>query len=128
VDFAGYKGRNPVRGRLIGHSERYPVERMAEIERERAERSERRPAGPSGRAYAVLAGVFRDQEEASHLLTQLLDAGYDGTLVSGDVGGTVLFEVRLGPFSDLESAEGAADVVGQGFGLSPEVVLERSEP
>jgi cell division septation protein DedD len=101
---------------------------MAEIERERDERRERSPAGPTGRGYAVLAGVYRDQEEASRLLTQLLDAGYDGTLVSGDVGGGVLFEVRIGPFSDLETAEGAADVIGQGFGLSPDVVLERSEP
>jgi general secretion pathway protein D len=128
VDFAGYKGRNPVRGRLLGHSERYPVERMAEIERERAERGETRAPERAAPSYAVLAAVFRDQDAASRLLTQLLDAGYDGTLVSGDAGGGVLFEVRLGPFVDLESAEGAADVVRQGFGLSPEVVLGRSEP
>ena len=128
VSFAGYKGRNPVRGRLLGHSERYPVERMAEIERERTERRAHRSSERGAPGYAVLAAVFRDQDAASRLLTQLLDAGYDGTLVSSDTGGGVLFEVRLGPFSELETAEGAADVVRQAFGLSPEVVLQRSEP
>jgi general secretion pathway protein D len=128
VTFAGYKGRNPVRGRLMGHAERYPVERMAEIERERAEREQRTGPTSTAPSYGVLAGVFRSEDEASSLLTQLLDASYDGTLVSADVGGDVLFEVRLGPFEELDQAEAAADLVRRGFGLSPEVTLERSEP
>jgi hypothetical protein len=76
----------------------------------------------------VLAAVFRDERAATATLTELLDAGYEGTLVSGESQGTLLFEVRLGPFASLEEAEDAAAVVRQGFGLSPTVLVERDEP
>jgi hypothetical protein len=72
--------------------------------------------------------VFRDERAATETLTQLLDAGYEGTLVSGESEGTVLFEVRLGPFASLEEAEQAASVARQAFGLAPTVLVERDEP
>ena len=124
--------KEPVRSYLRSHERRYPLERMREIEAGRRER-DARAAEEAGRAgsgprYGVLAAVFRDERAATETLTQLLDAGYEGTLVSGESEGTVLFEVRLGPFASLEEAEEAASVVRQAFGLAPTVLVERDEP
>jgi general secretion pathway protein D len=130
IDFAGYEGRNPVRGRLIEHAERYPLERMAEIERERAEAESEaaaRRAAPPAR-YLVLAGVFRAEAEAARTLTSLVDAGYDGTLVSGGDSGGLLYEVRLGPFEELAEAQRAVEAARSAFGLEPRIVIEEVEP
>lgn len=124
-----YVGRNPVRGQLVAHSKRYPLDRMREIEELDAER--RRQAEDAAAAllrrpgYAVLAAVYRNEDAATALLTELVDAGYDGTLLSTEAGGTVLYEIRLGPYDDLEAAQRAADTVAGAFGLSPSVVVER---
>jgi len=124
--------KEPVRAFLRGHEKRYPLERMREIEAGRRDRAERAAEAAaragSGPRYGVLAAVFRDERAATETLTELLDAGYEGTLVSGESQGTVLFEVRLGPFESLEEAEQAAAVVRQGFGLAPTVLVERDEP
>ncbi|MEN8183433.1 MAG: secretin N-terminal domain-containing protein, partial [Myxococcota bacterium] len=129
VEYSEALSGHPVRGRLLEHSERYPLERMLEIENER--RRQREAASlplPEIPRFGVRVGVFRDQAEASRTLTELLDAGYDGTLVSGETAGELLFEVRLGPFEGLEDAEEAAGVARSAFGLSPEVILDREEP
>jgi type II secretory pathway component GspD/PulD (secretin) len=122
----------PVRSSLERHERRYPLERMREIEAGRRERearsAEEAARAASGPRYAVLAAVFRDERAATETLTQLLDAGYEGTLVSGESQGTLLFEVRLGPFASLEEAEQAASVARQSFGLAPTVLVERDEP
>ncbi len=126
-----YFGRNPVRGRLLGHGRRYPVERMLEIEREEQKRLERESQSqtePSGPAYSVLGGVFRDETAATELLTELVDAGYDGALVSSDANGTVLLEVRIGPYDTFEQAEATSNTVRDSFGLSPTVLVEPREP
>ncbi len=124
--------REPVRASLQDHERRYPLERMREIEADRRERdaraAEEAARAASGPSYAVLAAVFRDERAATETLTKLLDAGYEGTLVSGQSEGTVLFEVRLGPFGSLEEAEEAAGVARQAFGLAPSVLVERPEP
>jgi general secretion pathway protein D len=124
--------REPVRATLKSHEFRYPLERMREIEADRRERSaraaEEASRGEAGPRYAVLAAVFRDERAATDTLTKLLDAGYEGTLVSGESEGTLLFEVRLGPFASLEEAEQAASVARQAFGLDPTVLVERAEP
>jgi len=131
LDFEESRGRNPVRGQLLDHSRRYPVERMREIEEEEADA--RRQAEDEAAAsltrptYHVLAALFRDEEPAVELLTELVDAGWDGTLVSGEVAGAVVHEVRIGPFDELEDAEDTAGVIGEAFGLSPSVTVERSE-
>ena len=126
-----YKGRNPVRARLLGHSERYPVERMLEIEKKAQENAERArqaaQAAADAPGYGVLAAVFRDDAAAADLLTELVDAGYDGTLVASESQGTVMMELRLGPYASLEEAEAVADAVRQSFGLVPTVFVERGE-
>ena len=124
--------KEPVRSFLRSHERRYPLERMREIEAGRHERdahaAEEADRAERGPRYGVLAAVFRDERAATETLTQLLDAGYEGTLVSGESQGTVLFEVRLGPFASLEEAEQAASVARQAFGLAPTVLVERGEP
>jgi general secretion pathway protein D len=127
-----YPGRNPVRGRLLQHSERYPVERMREIEQEE-ERARQEAEAAAIRAadapqYGILAATFRDEGAAAATLQQLVDAGHDGTLVSGDSAGSVLFEVRLGPYETLEEADRTASVVAESFGLSPTVTVYKEKP
>jgi hypothetical protein len=75
----------------------------------------------------VLAALFREEQPAVQLLTDLVDAGWDGTLVSGEVAGAVVHEIRIGPFGDLEDAEDASTIIGEAFGLSPSVVVERPD-
>ena len=121
-----------VRSRLESHQERYPLERMREIEEEHRQAEERaRAEAAEAQAeprYGVLVGVFSDERQAATTLAELLDAGYEGTLVSGESAGALLFEIRLGPFADLEQAEQAAEVVREGFALTPSVVVEPSQP
>jgi general secretion pathway protein D len=128
LDLEPYKGRNPVRGRLLEHGKRYPVERMREIEEQR--RREREggtldPTASAGSRYGVLAATFRDEGAAAATLQELMDAGFDGTLVSGDSSGTVLYEVRVGPFDSLEEAEVASSTLADSFDLIPTVTIER---
>ena len=62
------------------------------------------------------------------MLTDLVDSGWDGTLVSGDVGGRTLFEVRLGPFDSLDEARVAGEAVTRSHGLQPSVLVLEEEP
>ncbi|MDJ0788394.1 MAG: type II secretion system secretin GspD [Myxococcota bacterium] len=126
IIFEETAGRNPVRGRLMSHAKRYPVERMLELEKmDQSGRS----AAPvdTGLRYGILAATYRDEGAAASTLQELFDAGYDGTLVSGDVSGEVLYEVRVGPFDTEAQASDAAETIGARFGLSPTLTLEREE-
>jgi general secretion pathway protein D len=131
IAFRPVKGRRPVRARLVEHTERYPIERMREIETQRAaDRAAAREAADAagtGPSYGILAATFRDEGAAAATLQEVLDAGYDGTLVSGDHGGEVLYEVRVGPFPSLESAEQGAAVLRESFGLAPTVTVDAEE-
>jgi general secretion pathway protein D len=123
-----YGGTNPVRTALREHRDRYPVERLGALEAEaRAERAEaaetdagRPQAGPR---YEVLAATFGDEGAAMATLQQLIEAGHDGTLSSAEQAGSVLFEIRLGPFDSESEAEQAAAAVAESVGLSPRVVV-----
>jgi hypothetical protein len=120
--------KNPVRAQLEGHAKKYPVERMLEIELEEEEETEaeRRAAEDLEQAprFGVLAATFRDETAATESLGQLIDAGYDGTLISGDRDGTVFHQVRLGPYPSIEAAREASGVIREAFGLAPTVVVE----
>jgi general secretion pathway protein D len=128
IELAPKESRNPVRGRLEAHGEKYPVQRMLEIEQEEeaAAETERRAAEEAAHApsFAVLAATLRDESAATESLQELIDAGYDGTLISADRNGTILYEVRLGPYPSMESAREAAGVIRESFGLAPTVVVE----
>jgi hypothetical protein len=122
-----YVGRNPVRGALLEHERNYPVDRMRAIEiqsedaRRRADEAAR--AALHGPGYGVLAAVYRSEKSATALLTELVDAGYDGAVETVPSAGGLLYEIRLGPYDDLPEAQKAAEAIGQSFGLSPSVVV-----
>jgi cell division septation protein DedD len=122
-----------VEERLNEHSARYPVERMRELEERRAatraahERQSEREAFARTQLYAVRVATFFDEAKATETLTNLLDAGYDGTLVSNESGGRLVFNVQLGPFDDLEEAERAAKTLDAAYGYAASVTVLRAE-
>jgi len=120
-------GDNPVRNAVLRHQSRYPEERIATIEAEkdiaRAEAEVARLAALHPPEYAVQAVVGRDAEAAVQSLQELIDEGYDGTLVSNDVGGSVYFDLQIGPFATIEEAQQASELVRDVHGLDPFVVV-----
>jgi len=85
------------------------------------------PARPEER-WGVLAATFADEGAAATTLQQLIDAGLDGALVSEDHQGTLLYEVRLGPYPDQAQAERTAAGVRESFRLAPTVYVEEAVP
>jgi len=130
LDVEPYHDPNPVRSRLRGHRERYPVELMREIEEEARRRREGggAAAAVTGRSprWGVLAATFGDEGAAAAALQQLIAAGHDGVLVAEQREGTLLYEVRLGPYASRRDAERSADEVRDAFQFVPSVFVEDS--
>jgi len=122
-------GRAPAREALTAHASRYPLARLEDIEEGRRQaaadaEAEREQAALAGRsAYGVRVGVYADEAKAMETLTQLVDAGYDGTLVSGEIDGRTIYEIVVGPFTDLRGADDAAGLLKDVYGFSPTVVI-----
>ena len=111
-----------MRNRLLEQEARYPLERMREIEQQQERGARARPRrGRASRATALPAcrrPCCGDESAATQPLTELVDAGYDGTLVSSQTAsGIVLYEIHLGPFETLEEAQRVAGVVQSAHGL-----------
>jgi len=108
---------------------RYPLERMREIERGQMQQREAVEQEAASRArgsrYVVLAGSYADPDAARGTLMELVDAGFDGTLVSSGPAGRVRYELRLGPYTDVDEAERAASTLQRAYGMSAQIVLER---
>ena len=62
------------------------------------------------------------------MLTELIDLGYDGALLTADRAGALLYEVRVGPYDTLDAARLAIRVLERGQGLSPIVLVETPAP
>jgi hypothetical protein len=122
----GQRSKNPVIVALGAHADRYPLDRMREIEDELQHRKQQanaeREAALDPDLYVVTAGRFHDQELATDRLTLLLDRGYEGTLVSGDSDGILIFELRIGPYESLREAENVAVVLVEAFGFDTSVM------
>jgi cell division septation protein DedD len=115
---------------VLSHEARYPLERMHQIEQDRRDEEERARAAAAGEprpGYGVQAALFGDEAAATETLTRLIDAGYDGTLVTSEREGNVFYEVRLGPYESYEKAQEAADVIRRAYGLAPSVLVETPE-
>jgi general secretion pathway protein D len=144
---------NPVRSRLESHRKRYPVELMRDLEARgepgQGSGSHGEPVQGPGAASAatasslaagappapaapgrwgVLAATYADEGAAAAALQQLIDAGHDGALVSEEHDGTLLYEVRLGPYADQVEAERTAAIVRDAFRLAPTVYVEEPVP
>jgi len=129
----GQRSKNPVIVALGAHADRYPLDRMREIEEElqhkKAQADAEREAALYPDLYVVTAGRFHDQELATDRLTLLLDRGYEGTLVSGDSAGILIFELRVGPSASLREAENVAVVLVEAFGFDTSVMkLDQDRP
>jgi general secretion pathway protein D len=124
-------GKNPVRNRVLELAAKQPLERMREIEQEQREAAERQRAEEEAamRApkYMLEASMGSDEKAATDLLVELVDAGYDGSLVSSTVGGTLLLEVRVGPYKTIEEAREAGANIRRVHGLTPAVVVVSQE-
>ncbi len=120
-----------MRTSILAHGARYPLERMLEIEGEqRAARERAESDAAAGRReprYYVQAAVYGDEAAAIRALTELVDAGYDGNLISGEVGGSVLYEVRLGPYRSLDEAQRVGGIIRRSHGLAPSVMVAPEE-
>ena len=61
------------------------------------------------------------------MLTDLIDLGFDGTLVAGERGGSLLYEIRVGPYDSLIEARTAETVLERSQGLAPQILIEQEE-
>ena len=124
--------RNPARDKIGELRERYPLERMKEIEgdllRQEEEAAAVQEALENAPSYSVVAGTYDDDQLAAERLTELLDAGFDGRLLAEQSGDAVRFEIRLGPFDTREKALRAEQVLRDAFGMTPLVVVEPQQP
>jgi len=122
--------KSPARNRLLDHEARYPLERMREIEanREVERRAKEAAARRAGEGYVIQAAVLDDEKAAMETLTRLVDAGYDGTLVSSQTAGAILYEVRVGPYEGLADAQRAAEAIRRSEGLTPALIVQPPGP
>lgn len=122
---------NEARQRIGEHIARYPLERMREIEqlqaKERDQLSANRRDGNQPPSYWLQAAVFGSADAATALLTDLIDSGHDGTLVSQSSDTGVLYEVQVGPYETLVDAETVQSVITRSHGLTPAILLQRTE-
>jgi hypothetical protein len=120
---------DPVKERVAAHAARYPSSRLEEIEQVRAdERAKALEASRTrGPEYVVQAASLSDPDKAAALLTDLIDSGHDGTLVSAPFGDSVVYEIRLGPFATLQEANSVGEAVKRSHGLMPAILVRDGE-
>jgi cell division protein FtsN len=127
-EYAPEHNPNPVRTAVLKHQAGYPLERMHEIERgqqeTRRERAAEAQAAASAPSYFLQAGVFGEPEPAVSKVTELVDAGYESNLITGEVGGVLLYEVRVGPFPTLDEAQQVGEAIRRSHDLAPSVMVE----
>jgi len=120
---------NPVTEALQEHSEKYPVRRKAELDaaqnRLKKEKEEMAKANEAQQRtrYLIRAKAFKDEGNATKALTQMMDAGYEGSLVSSQSGTGLTFELYVGPYVDLDRARSTANVLTETYGFSPSIVV-----
>ena len=122
---------DPMRQRIVGHVSRYPVERMAEIDRineeARAKAEMARVAATQPPVYYLQVVTFGGADAATGLLTELIDSGHDGTLVASESSGEVLYEIHLGPYDTIDEARLIGASVKRSHGLATSVVVSDRE-
>lgn len=123
------RGLNPVRHAMFEHAARYPLERMFEIEKLRAEERARAAARSKqpGPQYLLRTVEFADEQQAIDAITTLVDLGYDGTLVTAERNGRLFYEIRVGPYDSLQDAQQAARVLERAQGISSTIEVQTPE-
>jgi general secretion pathway protein D len=119
--------RSQVEERLLDHTLRYPAERINEIDRGRVAARfaeiQRRAAELDGPRYMIHAVVTHDDNAAQKVI-QIIDLGYEATLVSHVAGdGGVVLEIQAGPFESMQQAESALTILHRSMHLDPYMVV-----
>jgi len=118
---------HPVRNRVLELAGKHPLERMREIEQQQRKANERiRAAAEAAKrspTYYIETSMGSDERAATDLLVALIDAGYEGELVSSTAGGVLLLEVHVGPFDSFSDARNAGEQIGRAHGVTPSVVV-----
>ena len=122
-------GINPAYDALREHSLRYSPRRRDEIEAEILERErlsqQMATTEKTSAAYGLRLEIYDDEDSAASALLELLDAGYEGSLMSNNAGGKLVYELITGPYEDLKAAKAEADVLNEIYEFTPVVrVLE----
>ncbi|MEZ4354135.1 MAG: type II secretion system secretin GspD [Myxococcota bacterium] len=116
---------------LNAHADRYPIDRMRALEAAQATARDERAASLAREAaagltrYVVTVARYDDETRATETLTDLIDAGYDGTLVTGDARGRLVFTIQVGPYDELWEAERTAETLDAAYGYSSSVTVLR---
>ncbi len=121
--------KNPVASNLMEHEMRFPLERMIEIERQKELQREVEADEEAGGnlRYFVQAAILEDEDAAARTLTDLIDSGFDGTLVSTEQSGQVFYQIQIGPYDTLDEANKSGEVVRRQHGLAPSVIVAPAE-
>jgi len=123
---------NPVRRELDRHSTKYPTEKLPGLRDEQVEREAKRQkemeaikAAERSGAYVVQVSFFGDADEAARELGKLIEAGYDGTLLTQTEMGRVVHYVQLGPYLEEPEAQHVARELRANLDLHAVVVVEQ---
>ncbi|MCP4039353.1 MAG: hypothetical protein GY733_20600, partial [bacterium] len=114
-----------VHEQLLDHTLRYPTARLAEIEderqRDREESRRLREAELRGPRYMVNARLPEDSN-LQQKVTEIIDLGYDATVVTTSGESGVEVELQVGPFESHQQAESALVILHRSMRLDPYVV------
>jgi hypothetical protein len=121
------KGINPAYEALRKHSRRYSPRRREEIETKLLKEEElaRRLANAemTSSSYGLRLEIYDNEELAASALLELLDAGYEGSLMSNDAGGKLVYELLTGPYQELKAAKAEAAVLSEVYEFTPVVTV-----
>jgi cell division septation protein DedD len=125
------KDPNPVRRELDRHSDQYPTQQLPKLRAEQGKREVERQhemeqikAAERTGSFVVQVPFLGDADEAAHELRRLIQAGYDGTLLSQTEMGKVVHYVQLGPYLDEPKAQQVARELRANLDLHAVVLVE----
>ncbi len=56
-------------------------------------------------------------------MVQLVDAGYDATLISGELDGVLTFNILIGPYDGLIQANGASRTLREAYQIDASILV-----
>ncbi|REJ09063.1 N-acetylmuramoyl-L-alanine amidase [Halobacillus trueperi] len=80
------------------------------------------PEEPEDGLYRVIAGSFRNRENAEQRIAALAQEGIDGFIVEAEINGVTYYRVQTGAYSDKENAEAQVERL-QSIGISGAFII-----
>jgi hypothetical protein len=121
------KGINPAYDALRDHSARYSPRRRAVLEAQLRDQQSRiaeaATADAAASAYGLRVNIYNNEDEAAAALMELLDAGYEGSLMSNSAGDKLVYELLTGPYAELKAAKAEAEVLTEVYDFAPVVTV-----